>query len=127
MINVVGTGAAGYQWGVEADETGVNIESISVRYYPEVDETLVNRNGQSIVLAVADQPSRDITISGEVNGATGLMAAGFSTATSIANDSDVFGSGAGTIFLKEATESQSRTGWRSVEFSLTAHPELSIS
>ena len=105
--------ASGYQWGVESAETGVNVESFSCAYRPEIDEPLQNISGEQIGSAIGETET-EISVEGEINNSTGLMAAAFTTTTTIANDDDQFGASTGGIYLKEATVSQSRTGWRRV-------------
>jgi len=123
----IGVSAANYQYGVESDETGINIESFSCRYYPEFDDKLANKDGQTIIRARPDDFSREISISGEVNGSTGLMALTLSAAVTIANDTATFAAQAGDIWLDEVTESQERNGFRKVDFSVSSDPEMSNS
>ena len=125
-MSVLGVSAANYQYGVETNETGINISSFSCRYFPEFDDKLPNKDGQTIIRARPDKFSREISISGEVNGSTGLMALTLTAAATIANDVDTFDSLniSGDIWLDEATESQERNGFRSADFSLSADPEM---
>lgn len=123
-LAILGVSAASYQYGVESDESGLNIESFSVRYFPEFDEKLPNKDGQSIIRARPDEPSREISVSGEVNGAVGLMALVFDAAATVANDVDTFGTPTGDIILDEVTENQERSGFRSCDFSLSSDPAL---
>jgi hypothetical protein len=111
-------GLSGYQWGVEAEETGINIESYEITYRPEFKEFNKNKSGEKKGFAVGDSEA-EITIAGEVSGSTGLMAATFASATTIANDAALFGLSAGGVYLDEVTESQSREGFRSVSFKFT--------
>jgi hypothetical protein len=124
--NTIGVSAANYQYGVESDETGINIESFSVRYYPEFDDKLPNKDGQTIIRARPDKFSREISVSGEVNGSTGLMALTLAAAATVTNDVDTFdGVGAaGDIWLDEVTESQERNGFRKADFSLSSDPAM---
>lgn len=124
-VTIVGTGLTAAQWGVETDETGVNVESYEVRYFREVNEKLANISGQTRGRALADAFSRDITINGEVIGSTGLMAftaATVSAGASIANDDNDFGASAGNIIFDEGTVTQNRSGWRSVSLKLSSDP-----
>ena len=63
---ILGVSAANYQYGVELDETGINIENFSCRYFPEFDDKLPNKDGQTIIRARPDEPSREISVSGEI-------------------------------------------------------------
>lgn len=115
-------GGSGYQKGIEVGQGGINIESFEVRYFPEVDEKLAGITGESVIRAFSSKFSRDITMSGEVNAGTGAMAYTLATACTVANDVGTFGDGTGSILLDEVTETQSRSGWRSVSFKLSSNP-----
>lgn len=107
----------GYQWGVESDETGINIESYEATIKPEQKEYLKNKAGSKIGFAV-DVPEAEYTVSGEVSGSSGLMAATFASAVTIANDHTEFGV-TGGIYLDEVNPSQSRSGFRKITFKLS--------
>lgn len=114
-------GGSGYQWGLEAAETGINVESFEVRYYPAVNEKLQGITAEPIIRAQSAKFSRDITFSGEVNAGTGIMAFALATALTFANDVATFGDGTGTVLLDEMTETQSR-GWRAVSGRASSDP-----
>lgn len=124
-ITITGTGLSSAQYGAESDEVGLNLESIEVRYYREVNVKLQNIKGQTRGRALADKFSRDVTIQGEVIGATGLMAlTSASVAATFANDSTDFGATSGSFIFDEGTITQNRTGWRSANIKLSSDPEL---
>jgi len=108
----------GYQWGVEANETGINVESFEATYKPEQKEYLKDRVGSKIGFAV-DEPEGEFNIAGEVSGSTGLMAATFASAVTIANDTAEFGLTSGGVYLDEASPGQSRNGFRRITFKLS--------
>lgn len=114
---------SGYQYGVEADETGINIESFTATYRPEQKEYLRNKQNTKIGFAV-DEVEAEFQVNGEVSGSTGLMAATFATAVTLANDDDEFGLSAGGAYLDEAVISQSRAGYRSASFKLSKNKGL---
>ncbi len=115
------------QRGVETDETGINIAAFSVRYYLAVNEKLPSNVGEPRARALSDDFSRDITLRGEVLiGGGGVLDFTIGTACSLANDTDTFGTGNGTILLDEATESQERAGWRSLDMRLSSDPQLTV-
>lgn len=116
--------AAGYQSGIEIAETGVNVATFTVRYFPEFRRPLLTILGQTQGFAVPTIPSAEVNIQGEVSGATGLMAATFLTGTTLTNDAALFGRSAGIFLMTEATESQDREGWRSMNQSYRADPML---
>jgi hypothetical protein len=120
-------GGSGYQRGVEATETGINCESFECRYFPEVNEGLQGIGGETFIKAKSVKFSRDITLNGEVNGSTGVMAYSLTTACTVANDVATYGDGTGTILLDEATETQNRTAWRSISAKLSSNPNLIVS
>lgn len=113
---------SGYQYGIETAEVAINLENFSITYRPEYKKFLPNHLGQSLGFVVPSIPSAEVSLSGEVNAATNLMAATFVAAQTIANDSALFGRSAGGFYLDEATEDQSREGWRKISMKFTAHP-----
>lgn len=115
-------GGSGYQYALELSETGINMESFEVRYYPAVNEKLAGPTGEPVVRAVSAQFSRDITYSGEVKGATGVMAFTLAVALTFANDIATFGTTPGSILLDEVTETQVRTGYRAVAGRASSDP-----
>lgn len=125
------------QRGVEVPEEGVNIAAFTCRYYLAINEKLPNNAGEPIARALADNWSRDITMRGEtlVGSTAGVL--GFTIGTDctagIANDVDTFKGGpgpslaaAGSILLDEATESQERAGWRTLDLRLSSDPQMLI-
>ena len=106
-------GGSGYQRGVAMQETGINCESIEARYFPEVNVKLEGIGGETFVKAVSAKMSRDVTVQGEVNAATGIMAYTTTTACTVANAVNSFGDGTGTLLFDEATVTQNRTAWES--------------
>lgn len=119
-------GGSGYQRGVEVVETGGNCESFECRYFPEVNEALQGIGGETFLKARSAKFSRDINLNAEVNAATGIMAYTTTAACAVANDTATYGDGTGTILLDEATESQNRSGWRSVAIRLSSNPNLIV-
>lgn len=116
--------AAGFQPGIEVDQTGLNIASQSSRYFSEVDRVLLNKTGEVRGRARSTKPSVEVTLQGEVAGSTGAMAFSFLTACTLANDTDLFGRDTGILLMGEVTESQEREGWRSVSMNLRADPGI---
>jgi hypothetical protein len=115
------------QRGVQSNEVGISIRRWAVRFHPEINEKLPDNAGQTVARAVANQPSREITLEGEVTtvsntGVMGIAFAAFSGYT-FANDAS-WGTGvnAGGIILDEVTETQERAGWRSINMRLSSDP-----
>lgn len=113
---------SGFQGGIEADETGMNIQSISVRYFPEFKRKVPNRLGQTRGFVIPSIPSAEVTLSGHVTGATGILAATFATAYVFANDTDLFGRSAGGFYFDELTEAQTAEGLRMIDGKASADP-----
>lgn len=136
-ITIVGTGLSGNaQWGVASEETGVNVESIEVRAFREVNEKLPGIKNQTRGRALANAFSRDVTLNGEVIGATGLMALTaanemlFDPTAYFANSLNAFGTqdtiDVATLVFDEGTVTQNRSGWRSVSMKFSADPVLNV-
>ena len=115
-------GGTGFQYGIESAETGINCASFSVRYFPFVNVKLNGITGEPFLRAQSANMSREVSIDGEVSGATGIMAFDVATALTVANDVNVFGTVAGSLLFDEATETQNRDGWRSVSVRISADP-----
>jgi len=113
--------------GVPVAESGVNIKSISKRYFAEVFETLAGNTGEARALSASDQPAREITVEGETLGSTGLMAFAFGAAEcALSNDTDDFGDGIGTLFMREVTVVDSRAEWESFSMILVSWPGIVV-
>ena len=130
-LQILGSGTwNNAQRGVDKEETGIAIRRWAVRFHHEVNEKLPNKDGQTVCRAVADQPSREITLEGEVTGPnTGVMLlawdAFITTGASGALKNDIqWGTVAnpGGIILDEVTETQERAGWRSINMRLSSDP-----
>ena len=87
-----------------------------------MDADLQGIGGETFLTARSSVPSREITLNAEVSGGSGIMAFGFTSACSVANDVATFGSPTGTILLDEVTESQGRSAWRAVAEKLSSKP-----
>lgn len=108
---------SGAQRGVEADETGLNIETFDVDSAPEYRDVLPDKVGEARGFAVSAVKST-IQISGEVFGTTGVMLMVPTTAFVPANDVDQFGQTAGGCYPISFKQSQSRSGFRKVSVTL---------
>lgn len=117
-------GGSGYQYGVGSAETGINCESYEVEYMPEVNEELQGIGGETFILARSTKFTREATIDGEVNAATGLMALTLLVAAVPANASSTYGDGTGGFYLQSATVTQNRKGWEKVSIKLRSRPGL---
>lgn len=130
-ILIVGSWAG--QRGVETDEVGISVRAFDCAYRPSVNERLMSNVGEPRARAISSGFSREVTIQGEVTGATGLMAATLGVPITVANDVKTFqpttyGTGTGPpdglLLLDEVTESQERAGWRSINMRLSSDPGI---
>ena len=111
--------------GVASAETGISVSSFAVRYYPHVRAELENNLGEIAGLAVSTLASREITVEGEVTGATGRMADTFIAAiTTIANGVTDFGGATGGIYMTAATVTSARADWKKVNLTYKSDPIL---
>jgi hypothetical protein len=118
------------QRGVDKEETGISIRRWAVRYYPEINEKLPNKDGQTIARAVATAPSREVTLEGEVTAPdTGVMNLAFAAFISIGAQGRIHNdlqwgttTNPGGLILDEVTETQERAGWRSINMRLSSDP-----
>lgn len=127
-LTIVGAGVwQDAQRGVEEPETGISIRRWAVRYFPEINEKLPDNAGQIIARAIANKPSREITIEGEVTGTTGVMNFAWAASITYAFQNDlqwgVNRDTTGFIIMDEVTETQERAGWRSINMRLSSNPE----
>jgi hypothetical protein len=114
------------QYGVETDEDGISVDSFEVVYKPFVNDRLMSNVGEPRARAISDKFSRDLTIGGEVTGASGVMAFTLATACAFANDSDTFGDGSGDFLLDEVTEKQGRAAWRRIDMKCSSDPGVTV-
>jgi len=114
--------------GNSADETGINLDSFSCRYYPQFKDKLNNYQGQVRGWAMPDKLDREVSFSGEVlSGGTGVMAMKFVTAYVFANGVAAFetssgGGNAGGFYADELTVSGTRDGWVSLSGRASSNP-----
>jgi hypothetical protein len=103
----------GFTWGVTA-ETGINCESFKVSVKPEINEWVPGVDGQATGKVVGD-PEGTLTISGEVKGSTGIMAAVVGTPVVPANSTTYFGRSAGGWYLDEGSVENMRSGLQKMD------------
>lgn len=107
----------GFQDGVAADETGINIKEIKTSVEPEFRNVIPNKYGVGRGFVVAPA-KKEVSISGEVTGATGVMAAVFVTALTLANTTAYFGAPTTGLYPKKAEITESREGGALKEMSM---------
>lgn len=123
-LTIIGSGLTGLQRGIEVAEVGIGVLSFQVRYFPGVQEDHQNNLGEVDGRVVSTVASREVTLEGEVTGATGVMAWTFLVASVPANDIVDFGSPTGGLYLQEVTVTQSRADWKKASFRLASNPGL---
>lgn len=106
------------------DETGLNVETIRTKYNNPRAE-LQGRQGNTVAVAVNFDPSIEITITGEIAGATGHAAANFVGATTIATTYAGHGIPAGGAYLIDCEEERSRTGYAKLTSTYKVIPGIS--
>lgn len=114
------------QWGVELPETGISIRSFVVRYFPEIDQAIMDNQGETRGRVKSNKFSRELTVEGEVLSALGLMAHTLIAACTFANDTADYGDGTGTFLLQESTVTQTRADWRTMSAKYLSNPGLVI-
>ena len=116
-LTLVSTG--GCLRGVASEETGINVEEVSVTIKPEFKEYLMNKTNEKIGFAVAPA-ELEMSVKGEISNNTGLVAAVFGTATSIANTTAYAGAPTTGKYLDEMTVVQGRAAWKNMDAKFSA-------
>lgn len=116
-VSVLGSGNSVY--GVPLPEVGISVKEISVDYFPEINAPIDDNVGERRGEVRSVKVSRDFTVSGEVTGATGWMAASFLTGITPANNFARFGDGIGTLLIDKITIHDARAEWEM--FTATGH------
>ncbi len=112
------------QRGIEAAETGINVETFDVTYKPEFKDFLTDYTGHVAITAIADTMST-ISVTGDwYTGNTGLVATAFATTIAFGNDIDGYGQTAGGTYADEVTIGQSRDGFRKFSATWTRHKNV---
>lgn len=119
------------QRGIEADETGINTEGFSCRYFPQFKDYVVGYNGLNRGFAIPNQLSKEVTVSGKVivGSTSGLMSIFFNAAYAFANDVADFlavsaGTNAGGLYCDDVTIDQTPEGWRMANFKFSSSPGI---
>jgi hypothetical protein len=121
-VAVLGSGNA--QYGVPLPEVGISVKTVTTVYKLEINVPILDNVGEVRGKVKSTKVSRDITVDGEVTGATGVMAWGFLTACVPANNISRFGDGTGTPLLDEVTITDQRAEWEMFSAKLSSNPGL---
>jgi hypothetical protein len=115
-MTIIGT--AGPTHGISADETGILIKSLGLSFEPEFTDPLTNKVGERINEARGAICTK-ISITGEINSATGIIDATFYAAVTLTNTLGVVGSTAngllantGGVYMNTAKVDESATGYK---------------
>lgn len=100
---------SGFAAGVTADETGINVEEFKTTVEPEFRNVVPGKTGEGRGFVVAAM-KKNVSISGEVSGSTGVMAAVAATAFAPANSSAYFGAPSTGLYLTKGEVTESRDG-----------------
>lgn len=102
---------SGFQYGIESAETGIQVSSFEITSSPEFKKFVLNISGEKRGFAVG-AGEQTLSISGEISGATGIMAATFAAAATIANDVDYAGITTGAWYMDRSTITQDREDFK---------------
>jgi hypothetical protein len=106
----------GYKNGVQADETGIAIKEFKLKVQPELKVFAYAKDGTATGFGLAPNKG-EVSLSGEVKGSTGIMAATASTATTFANSVSFFGAPTTGFYLDSADVTANREGGAWMEMS----------
>lgn len=112
----------GFNFGVLSDETGINIESIS-RKFTAKKIRVPDKQGSARGKVYYDF-TIEVTIDGEVAGATGLMAATIGALLSLANTVYGFGITTGGAYVDEANITSNREKLQMLNMKLSVDPQI---
>lgn len=114
-MTIIGT--SGPTHGISADETGILIKSLGLSFEPEFTDPLTNRVGERINEARGAICTK-ISITGEINAATGVIDATFYAAVTLTNTLGVgsrdngLKANTGGVYMNTAKVDESATGWK---------------
>lgn len=114
------TDLSGWQFGVESDETSMNIQSFVVTVAPQFKVFATDKVGANIGHATG--PGRlEITLEGQITASSlGVLAFTFSAPCTLANDKTYNGvGGTGDVYLDSATYTQNNADFKTVSMRLS--------
>lgn len=113
--------SSSYVFGIASDETGIKAASFNVRVEPEFR---VPRQGlQNAIEGWAIGPNQiTVSIEGEINNTTGVMAATSIVAFTSTNSVNYFGGAqSGVLFMTDAEVRNERGSWKSVSINFQSN------
>jgi len=119
LLTMTIIGTSGPTHGIPSDETGILIKSLGLSFEPEFIDPLTDKSGERINEARGAICNK-ISITGEINSATGIIDATFYAAVTLTNTLGVTGAtangiapmAAGGVYMNSAKVDQSATGWK---------------
>jgi hypothetical protein len=116
----------GRQYGVELDETSMDIKKFDVDTGPQFKEYQTDKANANIGF-VTGPIRQTITLEGELSASSlGVLAFTFTTACTLANDKDYFGVSTGDVFMDSARISQMSDGLKSISINLSRDPGIDL-
>ena len=104
-------GTAGLEWGLSA-ETGILVQSYE-RSISGSEKVALNHEGEAAGVSMYN-PVADHTVEGYITGTTGIAAAAFGTALTIANVLSGNGVSAGLVICNGVTDRQANEDYRMI-------------
>lgn len=114
---------SGFSFGVVSDETGINIDTLVLKYGAKKIR-VPDKQGSARGKIYYDF-TIDVSINGEVSGATGLLAATIGAAVTLANTVFGFGITSGGVYVDEATITNNREKLQTLDLKASVDPQIS--
>lgn len=113
--------SSGYVFGIASDETGIKAATFRIRVEPEFREP--RRGLQNAIEGWAIGPNQiSVSIEGEINAATGIMAATSIVAFTTTNSINYFGGAqSGVLFMTDAEVVNERGSWKTVSINFQSN------
>lgn len=105
--------SSGYVWGIPSDEVGIKAASFVIRAEPEFREPRLGLQNAIEGWAIGPM-QRILSITGEINNTTGVMAATSVVAFVPVNTDDYFGATTGGYYLTDGEVTLGRGEWKNV-------------
>lgn len=110
---------SGFNFGITATETGINVESVSHKASSKKIE-VVNKDGETTGIVYHD-PKVEISLSGET---TATIATAVGAVLTVANLLSLGGVTSGAVLLDEISVEEGREALRKVSLTATRYPQV---
>lgn len=113
--------STGYVWGIASDEVGIKAATFNVRVEPEFRAPRMGL--QNAIEGWAVGPNQiTVSIEGDINNTTGVMAATAIVAFTPANSITYFGGAqSGVLFMTDAEVRNERGSWKTVSINFQSN------